>query len=175
MKRVIAALFVGVFGLSACASTVNTKADDSQAKGGSGSSAKIGQPVTIKGNDDGSKLQVIAKKVVKTRSTDGFTKADPGKRIVAVQFSMVNTGKVAYNDAPCNGAKVVDGKGQQFDCDIMFQKIGAGSILPANTKLAPGNKALGFLTFQIPMKSKVKQVQFSMDSGFADTAQWNVR
>ncbi|MCW2758355.1 MAG: hypothetical protein JWO46_2101, partial [Nocardioidaceae bacterium] len=108
-------------------------------------------------------------------STDGFMEADAGNRIAAVRFSFVNTGTIAYDDAPCNGAKLVDKKGQQYDCDITFSKIAAGPMLPAAVKLSPGNKALGFLAFQVPANVKIAQVQFSQDSGFGETAQWDVR
>lgn len=179
MKRIISGLFVAILALSGCAtSQVNTKADNSQAKGGgSTKSAVIGQPVTIKGNDQGAKIQVTAKRIVQrgVRPTDGFSKVDPGKRLVAVQFLVVNTGTAPYEDSPSNGAKVVNAAGEQFEADITMSETTAGKGFPAMTKLAPGNRALGFLVFSVPAKAKITQVQFSQDSGFGDTAQWNVK
>ncbi len=179
MKRTTVALLLLVLGLVAgCgASNVNTQPDKSAAKGGSdSSSAKVGQPITIKGSADGSQLQVTVIKVVKTRPTDQFSKVDKGQGLIAVQFKMVNTGTTAYNDAPSNGAVVVDARGQQYDGDagILFQKVSAGVLLPTLVKLAPNNKALGYLVFQVPLKAHIRQIQFAMDSGFGDTAQWNV-
>ncbi|WP_310964552.1 DUF4352 domain-containing protein [Nocardioides terrisoli] len=160
--------------LSGCAATdVNTKADN--AKGGKAASARVGQPVTVKGNDDGSKLQVTAKRVTNTSSSDQFVKPDKGKRLVAVQFVLKNTGTAAYDDAPSNGAKVVDKAGQQYEADAFFDQVAAGQQLPTSVKLAPGNRALGYLVFQVPVRARIAQVQFSMDSGFGQTAQWNVR
>lgn len=158
------------------ASTVTTTPDKAGAKGGSGAgAARVGQPVTIKGNDSGSKLQVTVKKVQDTRPADQFSTVDKGKRLVAVQFRLVNTGTATYSDAPSNGAKVVDKQGQQYEADIFFDKIAAGPMLPSSMKLAPKNKALGYLTFQVPKRSKIAQVQFSMDSGFGGTGQWKVK
>jgi len=176
MKKLFAAICIVMLALTACStSSMNTKADKSKAKGGGGAdAAKVGQPVSIKGNDKGSKLQVVAQKVVVTKPTDQFSSVDKGKKLIAVQFTLTNTGSAPYADAPSNGAVVVDKKGQQYESDIFFDSIAAGQMLPSQVKLAPGNKALGFLTFQVPVKAKIAQVQFSMDSGFGDTAQWNV-
>ncbi len=175
MKRVIALLLGAVLGLVLAACTtgaVSTKSDTSK-KGSGDTAARVGQPITIKGNNDGSKLQVTVMKVVSTKPTDQFSTVDKGKRLVAVQFKLLNTGTATYDDAPSNGAKVVDAKGQQYEADFVFDKISAGEILPTSIKLAPKNRALGFLVFQIPTKAKIKQIQFSMDSGFGGTAQWN--
>jgi hypothetical protein len=177
MKRIIAGLFAASLALTGCTATdVSTKADNSEAKGGSDAeTAKVGQPITIKGNEDGSKLQVTVKKIQNARPTDQFSTVDKGKRLVAVRFRLVNTGTAPYDDAPSNGAKVVDKSGQQYESDIFFDNISAGEMLPSSVKLAPKNKALGYITFQVPKRAKITQVQFSMDSGFGGTAQWNVR
>ncbi len=44
--------------------------------------ARVGQPVTIEGNDDGSKIQVTALKVVNTKPTDQLLTVDQGKRLL---------------------------------------------------------------------------------------------
>lgn len=147
----------------------------SHAGEGADESAKLGQPVTVQANAEGSQLQVTAKKITATKPTDHFTKVEKGKRLVAVQFQLVDTGLAPYNDAPSNEAVVIDAKSQQYDADPFLQDIAAGPLLPTPVKIAPKNKALGFLTFQVPKNAKIAQVQFSMDSGFGDTAQWNVR
>lgn len=178
MKCIVAALVVVALVLTGCtASDVNTQPDLSEAEAsGATEGAEVGQPITISGNEDGSKIQVTVKKVVmRTRPTDQFFQVDEGKRLVAVQFRLVNTGTVRYWDAPSNGAKVVDKDGQQFESDIFFHEISAGPMLPASVKLAPRNKALGYIAFQVPRNAKITQIQFSMDSGFGDTAQWNVK
>jgi hypothetical protein len=160
--------------LAGCAATdVKTTADG--AKGGHAETARVGQAVTIKGNDDGSRLKVTAKRVVDTRSTDEFSKPDQGKRLVAVQFVLKNTGTATYDDAPSNGATVIDQAGRQYEADAFFSSVAAGQQFPTAMKLAPGNRALGYLVFQVPAKAKVAQVQFSMDSGFGETAQWDLR
>ena len=158
--------------------SVNTSADPDSVgkKAKSATPAKIKQPITIRGNEDGAKAQVTAVKFVNSvRSNDGFRPPDKGQRWVGVQFRIKNTGTVAYDDAPSNGAKVIDAHGQQFEADVTAFHINAGPMLPAITKVAVGGSALGYLVFSVPKASKVAKIQFSEDSGFADTAEWVVR
>jgi len=42
-------------------------------------------------------------------------------------------------------------------------------------KLTPGGKALGYVVFEVPKKSKVTSVQFGMDSGFGGSGEWAVK
>jgi hypothetical protein len=136
--------------------------------------AKVGDAITLSGNVTGSKAAVTAMKVVDpTTSTDGFSTPAAGSRYVAVQFQIQNTGTVAYDDSPINGAKVIDASGQQFDATIT-SSVSAGPVFPATVKLPPGEKALGYIVFEVPTTSKVTAVQFSMDSGFADSGEWTV-
>lgn len=176
----VAALFAAAaFALTGClpstADKVNSAPDSSGPAGsqGGGGAAHLGQSITIHGNDDGSKVSVTALKLKTTvRATDEFSHPAKGKKYVAVQFRIRNTGSVAYDDSPSNGAKVIDKRGQQFECDPFASDINVGVTLPSDTKIAPGGSALGYLVFQIPKHDKVAKVQFSMDSGFAETAEW---
>lgn len=106
------------------------------------------------------------------KGADQFTTPDPGKRFVAVQFQIQNVGTAAYDDSPSNGAKVIDTSGQQFDSTI--GDTTAGPSLPSDTKIVPGQSALGFITFEIPTSSQLAAVQFGTDSGFGSTGQWAV-
>lgn len=165
-------LVLGTVALSGCAtSTVATKADGSK----STKPAKIGQSISLKGNSSGEQVRVVATKARRTRSSDEFSKPKRGDVFYAVQFRLRNTGTAAYDDTPSNGAKVIDSKGQQYDGDVVVSSIAAGPLLPSDTKIAAGNQALGYVVFEVPAKAKIKSVQFSMDSGFGDTGQWNLR
>ena len=136
--------------------------------------ANLGDPITLNGIDPGSKAVVTALKVVDpTTSTDGISTPAAGTRYVAVQFQIQNTGTVAYDDAPDNGAKVMDANGQQFGYSSV-DSVSAGPKFPATITLAPGEKALGYIVFEVPTSSKVTTVQFGMDSGYGDSGKWTV-
>jgi len=137
--------------------------------------AKVGETITLNGNAPGSKAAVTAVKVIDpTASTDGFSTPAAGSRYVAVQFQIQNTGTAAYDDSPSNGARVTDVSGQQFESSLV-SSVSAGPVFPATVKLAPGEKALGYIVFEVPASSNVAAVQFAMDSGFADSGRWTVQ
>ncbi|WP_055591251.1 DUF4352 domain-containing protein [Streptacidiphilus griseoplanus] len=135
--------------------------------------AKVGDTISLKGMD--TKADVTVLKVVDhAKGADEFTTPESGKRFVAVQFRIRNTGSKAYNDSPSNGAKVLDTEGQGFDAS--FSDTTAGPSFPGDVTIAPGGTAKGFITFEVPKGAKLDKVQFGLDSGFADqTGQWNVR
>lgn len=141
------------------------------------SAAAVGDTISLHGIDDGSRLDVtILKWADPVEATDSFLGPEAGKRWIAGQFQITNTGKATYTDSPSNGAQVVDGKGQHFAATISGG-ITNGPEMTAALKLPPGDKVLGWIVFEVPeATSKISKVQFAMDSGFADeTGQWTVK
>jgi hypothetical protein len=134
--------------------------------------ASVGDTLDIRGAQAGESLAVTVVQVVDpARATDDFSTPDAGKRFVAVQFRLKNTGTAVYSDSPGNGARLVDTQGQQFDATV--EDTAAGPAFPGSVTLAGGDTGLGFVTFEIPTASKAAKVQFAMNSGFAnDTGQW---
>ncbi|MBY8879726.1 DUF4352 domain-containing protein [Actinacidiphila acidipaludis] len=134
----------------------------------------VGRTLSLTGIKAGEKLDVAVVKVVDPASGTELSSPPPGKRLVAVQFRLHNTGSTTYTDSPDNGAKVVDTKGQGFDSAIT-DTTSAGPNFPATTTVSPGGKALGFIVFEVPAASKIALVQFALDSGFStDVGQWKV-
>ncbi|MPY47142.1 DUF4352 domain-containing protein [Streptomyces acidicola] len=136
--------------------------------------AKVGDTIALKGLEAGHELDVTVVKVVdNAKPADEFFAPEDGNRWLGVQFQLVNTGSKAYSDAPMNGAKLVDDQGQQFQ--VVLGDISAGPSMQADVNLKPGSKALGWITFELPKKSKAATVQFGMDSGFSDqTGEWKL-
>ncbi|MFD8756914.1 DUF4352 domain-containing protein [Kitasatospora sp. NPDC059577] len=136
--------------------------------------AKVGDTIALKGNDPADTADVTLVKVVDNPDgADEYTHPADGKRFVAVQFRIKASGKKAYSDAPGNSAKVVDAQGQAFGTTIADTKAGPSFQVPAN--IAPGETALGFVTFEVPKDAKLDKAQFGLDSGFApQTGQWKL-
>lgn len=136
--------------------------------------AKVGDTITLKGTEDGSKLDVtVVKTVDPAKPADEFTAPEDGHRWIGVQFQLLNTGSKAYSDSPGNGTQIVDAQGQQFTST--FADISAGPSMASGVNLKPGAKALGWVVFEVPKASKAAVVQFTMDSGFADqTGEWKL-
>jgi hypothetical protein len=179
-RTVIAALAVTVLlgALTACGPQSEVNTTPKKQTGGQPASkaqaAKVGDTLALKGTEDGSKLDVTVKSVADpAQPADEYQEPGSGKRWVGAQFELVNTGSKAYDDAPSNGAQVVDNDGQRFEATI--GDITAGPSMTTEAKIAPGGKALGWIVFEVPKDVKLSEVQFAMDSGFADqTGQWKI-
>ncbi|MEU6048906.1 DUF4352 domain-containing protein [Streptomyces xanthochromogenes] len=146
-----------------------TKASPSAAK-----KAAVGDTISVTGNEDGQKLDVtVTKWADPAKSSEPAMGPDTGKRWVAAQVQVVNTGTAVYSDSPGNGMQVADDQGQRFG--TMFGDVTAGPSMAASLKVPPGDKALGWIVFEVPKDSKITTIQFAMNSGFADqTAQWTI-
>ncbi|MEU3558072.1 DUF4352 domain-containing protein [Streptomyces fragilis] len=134
--------------------------------------AEVGDTVHLTGLKNGEKLAVTVVKVVDP-VTGKDTGPGTGERYVAVQFRLHNTGSQQYRDAPINSAKVVDEQGHEFGSWIAETTAGPG--FTGTTTLSVGDTALGYVTFKVPEGSEIAEIQFTMDSGFADdTGKWRV-
>ncbi len=140
-----------------------------------GKQAAIGDTLTLKGIQGGERLDVTLKKWLPTaKPATEYDIPQDGKRWAAAQFELVNTGSKVYADSPSNGAKAADSKGQRFDA--WFGDISAGPAMASDVSLPKGEKALGWIVFEVPKNSKIVTVQFAMNSGFSSqTGQWTVK
>lgn len=137
--------------------------------------ARVGDTVELRGSAPGARMAVTVTSVVDPADpANDFGSPSPGRKLVAVQFRLRNTGSATYSDAPSNGAEVIDEQGQGFNATVT-STVTSGQAFPAGVHLAPGDSALGFVVFELPVSSHPSRVQFTLDSGFADqTGQWTV-
>ncbi|MGV9663089.1 DUF4352 domain-containing protein [Nocardia niigatensis] len=185
MKKFVRPSSIAVFGalavslaLTACGpdtgSGVQTRANGAGPSAAQNGPAKVGDTVTLKGMDDGAKADVTVLKVVDApNGTDDVDAVPAGKRYYAVQFQIKNSGTKAYDDAPSNGAKVIDAAGQGFPTVTTYADTTAGPNFGTIVDIAPGDMAVGYLVFAVPADSQITKVQFGMDSGVSGhTGQW---
>ncbi|MFE3578727.1 DUF4352 domain-containing protein [Streptomyces vinaceus] len=137
--------------------------------------AAVGSTLTLTGLKDGEKIAVTVRKWADpAKSKEQYVQPKDGNRYVAAQIELVNTGTAPYDDSPSNGAKVADADGQQFTSTLTMG-IDAGPEFPGSVTIAPGGKALGYVVFEVPKESKINQLQFGLNSGFASqTGQWTI-
>jgi Domain of unknown function (DUF4352) len=160
--------------------TVNTsptstpRAGSTHAAQPAAATAQVGSTISLTGNTPGEKMAVTVVKVFpRAHGSDEFNTPDPGKRFYAVQFRLTDTGSAAYSDAPSNGATVVDSAGQSYQSDL--STVAGCNSFPGTENIAAGSTGLGCVVFQVPRHAKITEVQFTLDSGFANqTGQWKV-
>jgi hypothetical protein len=136
--------------------------------------AHLGQTLNLKGEDNGESVAVkFTKWLDPAYSTDQFDSPDKGMRYVAAQFRITVTGTEGYSDSPTNGSEAIDSRGQQYDSGFA-DSIKGGALFGGSVKIAPGESALGFIVYEVPLHAKIVKVQFSEDSGFGQTGEWTV-
>lgn len=125
-------------------------------------------------DSSGNALAVTVTQVVDPATgVDQFNQPNPGDRFVAVEMTLSNQSAATISD-DANGDTTVIGTDSQvytadFDNVSECTNFGYGEF----TLLAGSPSELGCVVFQLPNGVNVKQVQFSFDSAFLDTAQWN--
>ncbi|MFC4534723.1 DUF4352 domain-containing protein [Sphaerisporangium dianthi] len=107
----------------------------------------------------------VTKVTQRATPSNQFLKPKTGNRYVAVELRLANKGRAVYDDAPSNGAKLIDSEGQQYN--TTFGEISEGVVLSAVT-VSPGDSRKGVLLFEIPASVKPAKFQFGLNSGFAD-------
>lgn len=174
-------LLTALAGCKSAESTVSTTAETGAAKpsataAASSAAAKpaaVGDTIAVSGFN-GEKLNVALVKVFPdAKGADEFTNPDAGKSFYAVQLRITDAGKSAYSDSPDNSVTLKDASGQQFQPDLA--DVTAGQSFAGSVNIAPGDSVLGVVVFQVPNGDKPVKLQFTPDSGMADsTAQWNL-
>lgn len=190
IHTITAVTAAALFALTACAisdESVNTRpkvatskgAETAEEKTDTGTAKKktaaVGDTITLQGMEEGEQLDVTLKKWLPTaESADEYAGPQRGKKWVAAQFELTNTGSKVYADSPQNGVQVADAEGQRFNS--WFGEITAGPEMASDVSLPKGEKALGWIVFEVPKNSKMVTLQFAMNSGFSDeTGQWSVK
>jgi hypothetical protein len=138
--------------------------------------AKVGDTVTVTG-DEGLKLAITLKKWLPhgVKSDNEYITPDSGKVWVAGQFEIKNVGTAVYDDSPDNCVQAADAAGQRYDSGYV-DSITAGPSMPSDVKLPTGDKALGWVVFEVPKGTTVTKIQYTPNSGFADqTGQWSIK
>lgn len=135
--------------------------------------AKVGD--TIEFTDHDTHLQLTLVKLVDpVKSTNEFMTPAAGSRYVAVQLRIVNVGSKAFSDDPMAGTKAKDADGQVFDASFSPADTTVGQRMSSDLTLAPGEKGLGVMTFEVPTAVKLVTVEYAANSFGGNTAQWTL-
>jgi hypothetical protein len=139
-----------------------------------GAPAHVGDTIQVQ-DDDGHNVDITLLKVDRSaHSTDEFDSPSKNHKYWAAEFKLtLSRSADPYDDSPSNGAEAIDKQDQQFDAALV-ESISSGPLLPAETRIAPGHSARGWLVFEVPKSSTINGVQFGLDSGFGNAAQWIV-
>jgi hypothetical protein len=136
--------------------------------------ASVGDTITLHGYEDGEQIAVTVTRLYDPAGAEQYFGPRRGRKYVAVDVVLKNTGAKAYNDSPANGATLLDTDDHGYTDNL--SETTSCQAIGSSVKIAPGSKRAGCLTFEIPKNAKPKVFQFTLDSGFADeTGEWQLR
>jgi hypothetical protein len=161
-------------GLATAGTTPSVSAKATAAAAHKRAPAGIGDAIVLTGNSSGEQMTVTVTKVwAHAEPASQFDAASTGDRLYAVQYRLADTGSAAYSDSPSNGAVVIDAAGQSYQSS--FDNAAECTSFPGTENVGPGASGLGCIVFEVPVKAKITEVQFTLDSGMGpQTGQWNV-
>lgn len=145
------------------------------APGSAGSTgAKLGDTLSLAGirglgQSSAPTADVTLNKIVdNAKPTLGVFAPKDGSRLVAAEFTIVNTGTVPYDDDPYRPPTVIDSaggehRGKPGDSD-------AGRSLGVIMSVPPGERVTSWVIFDVPKGVKVVSVTFQMDRTGPDPA-----
>ncbi|MFD0472721.1 DUF4352 domain-containing protein [Nonomuraea thailandensis] len=92
-------------------------------------------------------------------------KPKAGNKLVAVEVTLANAGQGVYSDAPANGARLIDGQGQQYRSSSSNVTEGPG--FGGTVTVDAGESRTGVIVFEVPETATLARFQFGPDSGTA--------
>jgi len=156
-------------------STSSTGTTSSQAASSSSQKAGVGSTIDLSDSTNGDNIAVTVVKVVDPDgSTNEFETPAAGDRFESIQFRILNIGKGSYQDDPLLEISAKDASGQSMQ-QATVSSTAAGLQMPSLVSLAPGDTALGYVTFDVPTGDKIAQTQYSLDLALSDSiGEWQI-
>jgi len=144
----------------------------SQATVGGTKRAHVGGSVTLNGNRDGLTMDVKVVKVVDpAKPRNSIFGPKKGDHFVAIRIELTNSGTKTYSPSSTDAVLVIDYRLRRLDADVT-DPVGPGL---GTQKIAPGERRVGYISFEVPDGRKLIVFQFRLDSGFGpDTGQWSL-
>ncbi|MFI0731047.1 DUF4352 domain-containing protein [Streptomyces sp. NPDC021225] len=109
----------------------------------------------------------LNKFVDNAKSQGAYFEAADGNRLVAAEFTIVSTGKATYSDAPYTPPTVVDTAGTAHNGKPGDPTV--GESLSITMTLSQGERATGWVIFEVPKSAKITSVTWQMDRTGLDT------
>lgn len=89
-----------------------------------------------------------------------FAKPDAGKKFIAVELLLVNKSQAAVSVSTMLQMSLKDNTGQKYQVDLMASTAAGGGVVDG--ELAPGERKLGKVSFQVP--TEAQGLQFIFDA-----------
>jgi hypothetical protein len=165
-----------VCAISGCSSSHSAPTKTAVAKAAVITKPRIGYTAILNGHQAGDQLEVTLLGAVDPDPTrTQLTEAPAGTHYVSFQIRIANSrnSPKTYTSMYPFGVTAQDAEGQYMET-AAFADTKAGAHLPTHLSIAPGDQALGYISFKVPDGSKVTTVQMSVTPTTAAAA-WDTR
>ena len=176
--RKITVLFAAAAMMILVTSCGTTTVTNKPVKGGTAApkvgKAKVGDTLSIAGNDSKLEVTLVATKRLAPLSQYGM-QIHPAEYGVELRVRCVS-GKV-YDDSITNCVALIDRQDESHDPDFDVQGPSDGALAGQldSVKIAPGDVRAGWIYFPIKPSVKPRILQFTANSGFADqVGEWSL-
>jgi len=156
----------------ASSSSSQSSTDNNTSKSNDQVTKTIGTLISLH-DQDGNPLDITATKIFdNAQGSDQYTTPAAGKRFVAIQFTVKDTGTKSISDSMGNDTTVYDAQNQAYQASFDTVKDCQG-FPNDQLQLGAGETATGCETFEIPAAATISRVKFVPSSGFAsESAVW---
>ncbi|MGO4418465.1 hypothetical protein AB4Z54_06815 [Streptomyces sp. MCAF7] len=154
---------------SAAAEPGGEKSPEAAPSSASSTGAKLGDTLSLTGGRPLGQGGVPTVNVTLNKFVDnakpalGAAEPEDGNRLVAVEFTIVNTGTATYGDIPYNPPTVIDAAGGEHSGKpghpTVGDALGNGMIM----NILAGQRDTGWVIFDVPKGVKVTTVTFLMN------------
>ncbi|MFG1948413.1 DUF4352 domain-containing protein [Nonomuraea sp. NPDC048826] len=139
-----------------------------------GGKAALGETLTLTGFEGAEVAVTVEKLIAPATPENEYIKPKAGHRLVAVQVTLANQAQSPYEDAPYNGARLIDAEDQQHS--PAYHDVREGQSLAGSVTVSAGDKRKGLIVFELPDGAEPATFQFGLNSGFADQkGEWALR
>lgn len=138
-----------------------------------GTIAEIGETVTVRGLQIGTKVEVTVRKVYDpaTAASQFLTPRD-GYRYVAIEMTIKNVGGDTFTDSPVIGAELIDTDGQTMQVSVGDVK--EGQQFGGAVNIRNGDVRKGVVVFEVPKGAKLDKFQYGTMFG-QEKGEWSLR
>jgi hypothetical protein len=135
--------------------------------------ARVGSYFDVQDSNGDNYRVTLLKVIDPAQGADEFSTPENGKRFVGIVFKIKALNGSPQDEDANDDAAIVGSNGQTYSAD--FDDIAGYTNFDNGTiHVAEGDAETGSVTFQVPDKVKVTEVQWTAGGGFGSTVQWDV-
>ncbi|MFG1701088.1 DUF4352 domain-containing protein [Nonomuraea sp. NPDC049309] len=136
--------------------------------------AGLGGTIALQATDPGLKVTVTVNRVIDPATPAGdFLKPEAGKKLVAVELTLANTGQTDYDDTPLVSAWLIDHENHQYTPGL--DRIREGQAFGGSVSISGGDSRKGVVVFEVPQTARPAKLQYAIKGGLgSQRAEWTL-